>query len=78
MFHPTEEVPMELKCDDVVPGLGCNFVATGSTAEEVHGAMMAHGGVVHVNLMDGKSPEEMVTAKTEMDAHIGQLVAANN
>lgn len=69
---------MELKCDDVVPGLGCNFVATGSTAEEVHGAMMAHGGVVHANLMDGKSPEEMVTAKTEMDAHIGQLVAANN
>jgi predicted small metal-binding protein len=69
---------MELKCDDVVPGLGCDFVAKGSTAEEVHGAMMMHGGTVHANLMDGKSPQEMMQAKTEMDAHISELIAANN
>ena len=69
---------MELKCDDVVSGLGCVFVATASTADEVHGAMMMHGGTVHANLMEGKSPAEMMQEKTAMDAHISQLIAANN
>lgn len=67
---------MELKCDDVVAGLGCDYVATGSTADEVHGAMMAHGGAAHGELMEGKSPAEMMQAKTEMDAHIRQLLSA--
>jgi predicted small metal-binding protein len=66
---------MNLKCDDVVSGLGCDFVATGATSDEVHAAMMAHGGAAHSNLMDGKSPAEMEQAKVELDAHIRQLLA---
>lgn len=65
---------MQLKCEEVVPGLGCEFVANGDTADEVHAAMMAHGGENHSNLMDGMSPEEMQKAGQEMDAHIRQLV----
>lgn len=69
---------MQLACDAVVPGLGCDYVATGDNADVVHEAMMAHGGEAHSNLMDGKSPEEMMKMKDEMDAHIRQLIAANN
>ncbi len=65
---------MELRCEDVVAGLGCEFVASGTTIEETQAAMMAHGGEVHANLMDGKSPEEMAKAGAEMAAHIHQLL----
>lgn len=65
---------MNLACDAVVPGLGCDFVAEGDTVDAVHGAMMAHGGEAHSDLMAGKSPEEMMQAKEEMDAHIRQLI----
>lgn len=67
---------MELKCDDVVSGLGCDYVASGNSVDEVHAAMMAHGGATHAELMEGKSPQEMMQAKTEMDAHIRQLLTA--
>jgi len=66
---------MELRCADVVPGLGCEFVASGVTVEETRAAMMAHGGAAHADLMDGKSPEEMQQAGAEMAAHIEQLLA---
>lgn len=68
---------MELKCDDVVSGLGCDYIATGDTVDGVHAAMMAHGGTTHAALMEGKSPDEMIQAKTEMDAHIRQLLTAS-
>ncbi len=68
---------MELKCDDVVGGLGCDFVATGDTADEVRDAMLAHGGAVHANLMEGMSEEEAQKAYGEMVAHIERLVAAS-
>jgi predicted small metal-binding protein len=67
---------MELKCDDVVSGLGCDYVASGNSVDEVHGAMMTHGGAAHADLMAGKSPDEMMQAKTEMDAHIRALLSA--
>ncbi len=69
---------MKLPCDAVVPGLDCDFVAEGESADAVHGAMMAHGGETHSDLMAGKSPEEMMKAKDEMDGHIRQLIAAHN
>ena len=65
---------MELKCEDVVPGLDCDYVASGASADEVHTKMMAHGGQSHANLMDGKTPAEMQQAKLEMDSHIRQLL----
>jgi predicted small metal-binding protein len=67
---------MDLKCDDVVAGLGCDFVATGASGDEVHAAMMAHGGAAHASLMEGKTPAEMEHARVEMDAHIRQLISA--
>lgn len=65
---------MQLACEEVVPGLGCDFVATGESADDVHATLMAHGGESHSSLMDGMSPEEMEKAGREMDAHIRQLL----
>jgi len=44
---------MKLECNAVVPDLGCDYVASGDTVDAVHDAMMAHGGQVHSDLMDG-------------------------
>lgn len=69
---------MRLACNAVVPGLDCDFVAEGDTVDEVHAAMMAHGGAAHSDLMAGKSPEEMAQMSQQMDVHIRQLIVANN
>ena len=68
---------MELKCDDVVSGLGCGYVATANSAEEVRDTMLAHGASVHSNLMEGMSEEEAQKAYTEMVAHIESLVGGS-
>lgn len=68
---------MKLACDAVVPGLGCDFVAEGETADAVHAAMMSHGGQMHADLMEGIPPEMREQKSREMDAHIRQLIAAH-
>lgn len=68
---------MQLLCSDVVPGLGCDFVAHGDDAAEVHAVMMAHGAQVHSALMEGKTSDEMSRAKEEMDDHILGLLSAD-
>ena len=65
---------MKLACEEVVLNLGCDFVATGTTVDDVHAAMMSHGGEQHSSLMDGKTPDEMHKAGQEMAAHIRQLL----
>jgi predicted small metal-binding protein len=65
---------MQLACEEVVPDLGCEFVAIGDTVDEVHATMMEHGGATHSNLMEGKTPAEMEQAGAEMAAHIRQLL----
>lgn len=67
---------MQLACNDVVPGLGCDFVAQGDSASEVHAVMMAHGDLVHSALMEGMTAEDIGRAKEEMDAHIFGLLSA--
>lgn len=69
---------MQLACDAVVPGLGCEYVAEGDSADAVFTAMTDHGTEAHSNLMDGKTPEEMEQMKGQMHTHIYQLIAANN
>lgn len=69
---------MQLACDSVVPGLGCEYVATGNTTDATHSAMTAHGGDAHANLMEGKTDTEMEQMKVEMDAHIHQLIDEHN
>ena len=68
---------MQLLCSDVVSGLGCDFVAHGDDAAEVHAAMMAHGAQVHSALMEGKTSDEMSRAKEEMNDHILGLLSAD-
>lgn len=68
---------MQLLCSDVVPGLGCDFVAHGDDAAEVHAVMMAHGAEVHSALMEGKTSEEMSRAQHEMDDHILGLLSTD-
>lgn len=69
---------VQLACDSVVPGLGCEYVATGHTADATHAAMTAHGGDAHANLMEGKTDAEMMEMKAKMDAHIRQLIELHN
>ena len=57
---------MKLKCDDVMPGLGCDFVAEGATKEDVVQKMMEHGDSMHADLMQGKSEEEKQQATVAM------------
>jgi predicted small metal-binding protein len=66
---------MDLKCDDVVSGLGCDFVASGNSADEVRDTMLGHGGSIHANLMEGMSDDEAQKAYGGMVAHIEGLVA---
>jgi len=69
---------MQLNCEAVVPGLNCDHVATGDSVDAVHDAMMAHGGEVHSNLMEGMSESEMAQAAKEMSEHIRALVLERN
>ena len=69
---------MQLACASVVPGLGCEYVATGHSADATHAAMTAHGGDAHADLMEGKTADEMIEMKTQMDAHIRQLIDHHN
>jgi predicted small metal-binding protein len=66
---------IKLACNDVVAGLGCEYVAEGDTPDQVHDAMMAHGGATHGDLMAGMSHEEATTAKDQMAARIKGLIA---
>jgi predicted small metal-binding protein len=44
-------------CKDV--GMDCTFVATGNTVEEVKEAAFAHAGVVHKDVMQSMTPEQL-------------------
>ena len=50
-------------------GIDCDFVATGETKEEVMKMAMAHGSVVHADLMKNMTPEQM--------AEFGKALAAS-
>lgn len=65
---------MKLRCDDVVSGLGCTYVAHGEDPGEVKEAMMAHGSDVHSNLLEGLPADILAQRKLEMEERIGQLV----
>ncbi len=69
---------MQLACNDVVPGLGCDYVAAGSDADAVHAAMMQHGGTIHANLLADLPPEEVAERKEAMDQRIRQLIVEHN
>ena len=66
---------MALACDDVVSGLGCEFVATGENPSEMKDAMMQHGSDVHGNLLDGLPDDVVEQRKIAMSERIDQLIA---
>jgi predicted small metal-binding protein len=55
-------------CKDL--GVDCNFETTGATKEEVMQKAMAHGGVVHADLMKAMSKEQLAEFAQKLEAAI--------
>ncbi len=55
-------------CKDV--GVDCNFVATGSTIEEVKKKAITHAGVAHADMMKGMSQAELEKLTKAVEASI--------
>jgi predicted small metal-binding protein len=53
---------MKLTCKDMDPTTTCAFEATGETATEVAGKMMAHAKTAHADHVAGMSDADMMTA----------------
>jgi predicted small metal-binding protein len=54
---------LKFACKDA--GVSCDFVATGETAEDVKKAAFAHAEVVHKDILQTMSPEQLdALAKT--------------
>ncbi len=47
---------LKFACRDL--GVPCDFVATGTTVEEVKDAAFAHAGAVHADMLKGMSDDE--------------------
>lgn len=48
---------LKFSCKDT--GVSCDFVATGETTEEVKKAAFAHAEVVHKDLLQSMTPEQL-------------------
>jgi predicted small metal-binding protein len=57
-----------LSCKDI--GMSDDFVAKGATEDEVMDKMMVHAKEVHMDMMEGKSEEEMTDMKKMMKEKI--------
>jgi predicted small metal-binding protein len=63
------EVKMQFACRDM--GMDCNFVATGSTVEEVKQKAMAHAQVVHADVLKTMStPAQMAQMEKQLESVI--------
>lgn len=65
---------MQLACDEVTPGQGCDYIAHGDDVATVHSAMMAHTGQAHEILLGAGSHEERALMQQEMESHIFDLL----
>lgn len=63
---------MRLACE------GCDWVREADTAEELRAAMLAHGAEAHGQLWSGKGPDEVREMERAMDAHVREMIAAQN
>jgi len=60
---------MQLACRDM--GMDCDFVATGSTVEEVKSKAMAHAQAVHADVLKTmSSPAQMAAMDKQMESII--------
>lgn len=54
---------LKFACKDA--GVDCGFVATGETVEQVKEAAFAHAGVIHKDILQSMTPEQLgALAKT--------------
>ena len=59
---------MKFACKDL--GIDCNYVATGSTKEEVLKKAMEHGGSAHADMMKNMSKEQMAQFGRQLESKI--------
>ncbi len=59
---------LKFACKDV--GVDCDFVATGTTVEEVKNKAFAHASVVHADLLKGMSEAQMAEMTKAVEASI--------
>lgn len=64
---------MKVKCDDV-NGLGCSYVASGATHDELKRDIMRHGDKAHGDLLDGLPADVAAQRKVAMGEHIDELL----
>jgi hypothetical protein len=64
---------MELQCDQVLPGLGCDYTATGKTVDDIQAAMTAHLAEQHADLTARLSPAEKQQRNKEISDRIVAL-----
>ena len=55
-------------CRDL--GVDCDFSTTAESHEEVKSAVFAHAGVVHKEMLDAMTPEQMADLKNAVDGAI--------
>lgn len=65
---------MHLKCDDVVNGLGCDFVAKGETSADLKADIMRHGDGAHADLLHGLDSDLMQQRKIAMSEQIDEMI----
>ena len=59
---------MKFACKDL--GIDCNYVATGSTKEEVLKKAMEHGGSAHADKMKNMSKDQMAQFGKQLESKI--------
>ncbi len=61
---------LSFACKDT--GMDCSFVATGNTVEEVKKAAFAHAGVVHKDVVQSMSPQQLEELAKVVETKIKQ------
>ena len=69
---------MQLSCSDIMPGLGCAFVAVSSTPANLHGAVVTHISLAHGELADDVSEQGLEEFREEIDLRVLEMVSALN
>lgn len=59
---------LKFACKDA--GVDCDFVATGETAEEVKEKAFAHAGVVHAELLQSMTQEQLADLTRTVEENI--------
>jgi predicted small metal-binding protein len=59
---------LKFACKDM--GLDCDFVATGTTVDEVKTKAFAHAGVVHADMLKGMNKDELAKMTNAVEEKI--------